>query len=255
MMFAAGKLLIICLSPLLWIVLVLVYAWMTKNINRRKKALITATVMLLFFSNPFIINKLIVAYQPAKVVLKPGETYSAGIVLGGFSGMNDADQETYFYESSDRFIQTALLYKNGRIKNIVMAGGNANVFKDKTFREADFAREQFLNLSIPDSCVYTDRESINTAENAIYAKKIIDSLQLPPPYLLVTSAIHMPRAMQTFRKHGLDVKAFPAAFETRPSNSFYPDDVLLPSVNALRSWQVYLREVVGRLMYKLTGKG
>lgn len=255
MMFAAGKLLIIFLSPLLWVVLLLLYAWITKNMKRRKIAFVAATVMLLLFSNPFIINKLVVAYQPAKVVLMADEVYNAGIVLGGFSGMNDADEETYFNESSDRFIQTALLYKAGHIKNIVMAGGNANVFKDKTFREADFAKEQFLKLSIPDSCVYTDRESINTAENAINVKKILDSLQLPPPYLLITSAIHMPRALQTFRKNGLDVKPFPAAFETRPSNSIYPDDILLPSASALRNWQVYLREVVGSLMYKLTGKG
>lgn len=216
--------------------------------------MVTAIIMLLFFSNPFIINKLIVAYQPAKVVLANNEVYSAGILLGGFSGMNEADQETYFNESGDRFIQAAQLYKSGHIKTIIMAGGNANIFKDKTFKEADFAREQFIQLSIPDTAIFTDRDSKNTVENAINAKHILDSLKLPPPYLLVTSAIHMPRALQTFQKQGVQVKAFPAAYSIKPMNSWYPDDVLVPSTDALRSWQVYLREVVGKVMYKVTGK-
>lgn len=253
-MFIIGKFITIFLNPLLWIILLLLYAWGAKNPRRKKRAFISAVGMLLFFTNPLIINKIIVAYQPAKINLSADQAFSAGILLGGFSGLNEADEETYFNEAADRFIQAAELYKTGHIKTIVMTGGNASVFKDKSFKEADFAKEQLVNLSIPETAVWAERESRNTVENAINTKHILDSLQLAPPYLLITSAIHMPRAQQTFLKQGVAVTAFPCAFGPRPMNSWWPDDILVPSTGALRDWSTFLKELVGLFTYKLSGK-
>ena len=255
MLFALSKLVIVLLSPLLWIVAVFVWGWCTKNAARKKKCYIAGVIMLLFFTNPFNISMLSLAYQPQKVTLHAGENYSAGILLGGFAGRNNTDKQTYFNEQSDRFIQAALLYKTGHIKKIIVAAGDGSVFNRGAFREGDFIREQLVAIGIPPEAIALDRNSRNTAENAANAKKIIDSLQLPSPYLLITSAIHIPRAQRTFAKAGVEVIPYPAAFSIKPIDIVVPTDYILPSSGALKHWDMYLREVTGSLMYRLTGKG
>lgn len=211
--------------------------------------------MLFFFSNPFIIRKLILAYQPEKYTIQKGEEYRAGIVLGGFAGMNKTDQQKYFNENADRFLQTALLYKGGNIKKIIIAAGDPSILNKKDFREADFAKDQFIKLGIPAEDIFIDRNSRNTAENAVNSKGIIDSLHLQGPYLLITSALHMPRAEKTFRKVGLDIKPYPCAYSITPFEQFVFDEYFIPSAGALRNWNFYLKEVIGLLSYKLLRRG
>lgn len=254
-MFVISKLVIELLNPVIWIAAIFIFGWLSKNAVRKKRCFMAGIIMLLFFSNPFIINQLILGYQPEKITLDADQNFSAGILLGGFAGKNEADKQTYFYDQSDRFIQTALLYKTGHIKKIIVAAGSGFVFKDDTFREGDFIREQLLALGVPAEDVLLDRNSRNTAENAANARKIIDSLQLLPPCLLITSAIHMPRAQRTFTRAGVETTAYPAAFFVTPSDSKVPTDYILPSAKALREWEMYLREIIGSLMYRVTGRG
>ncbi|MFT3705987.1 MAG: YdcF family protein [Agriterribacter sp.] len=254
-MFILSKLLTFLLNPMLWVIFFLLWGLFTKKEKRKKKCYITAVALLFFFSNPFIIKKLILLYQAERYDLKPGEVYSAGILLGGFSGMNKTDNKTYFNENGDRFIQTAELYKTGHIKKIIVAAGDASIINKNDFREADFAQQQLVNLGIPPADIWIDRDSRNTAENAVNAKKIIDSVHLTPPFLLITSAIHLPRAQKTFTKAGVTVRGYPCAFMVTPFESYAFEDYVIPSGGAMKNWSIYLREVVGMLMYKLTGKG
>ena len=254
-MFVISKLVIVLLSPILWILFVFVWGLFSKKAARKKRCYIAGIIMLLFFTNPFIINKLILAYQPKKVTLRTDENYSAGILLGGFAGMNKTDHQTYFSEQSDRFIQAMLLYKTGHIKKIIVAAGDGSVFNRGDFREGDFVQEQLIAMGISATDIAVDRDSRNTAENAINAKKIIDSLRLSPPYVLITSALHIPRAQKTFTKAGIEVIPYPAAFFVRPPDSVVPTDYILPSANALKNWDMYLREITGSLLYWITGRG
>ncbi|PVD54209.1 hypothetical protein DC498_02175 [Terrimonas sp.] len=250
-----SRLITILLSPLLWIIIIFLWGLFTKKEIRKRRCFTGALLMLFFFSNPYIIKKLMLAYQPEKYTMQNGEVYNAGIVLGGFAGMNKADRKTYFNESADRFLQTALLYKGGHIKKIVIAAGDASIINKNDFREADFAQDQLMQLGIPASDIFIDRNSRNTAENAVNSKRIIDSLGLPGPYLLITSAMHMPRAKRTFSKAGLNIKPYPCAYSVTPFEKYAVDEYLIPSAVALRNWNIYLKEAVGLLMYKVLGRG
>lgn len=255
MMFILGKLLTYFLSPLLWIVIVFLWGLLTKKELRRKRCYLAGILMLLFFTNPFIINKLILSYQTKKYTVRNNENYSAGILLGGFSGMNEADKQAYFNEQCDRFLQAAELYKTGHIKKIIIAAGDGSILQKQVFREADFAYQQLINLGIPAADLAADRESRNTAENAINSKKIIDSLKLRPPYLLITSAIHMPRAKKVFARASIEVVPFPSAFKIKPFDGINPEDYIIPSPTAFSNWNIYLREIIGSVAYRLNGKG
>ena len=63
--------------------------------------------------------------------------------------------------------------------------------------------------------VTLETRSRNTAENAAFTKALVK----PKPgerWLLVTSALHMPRAIGCFRRVGFPVEAYPVDWTTLP---------------------------------------
>lgn len=64
--------------------------------------------------------------------------------------------------------------------------------------EADAMKELALRLGVDKDLIITEVESTNTFDHTIYLKPILKD----DPFVLVTSAIHMPRAMGLFQKAG-----------------------------------------------------
>ena len=130
-MFVVLKLLLHLFQPLWWIIFLFSYALLAKQAWRKKLALRTGFAFLLFFTNPFVIGRLLSAYELDPVQLAPTQKFETGIVLGGFASYSAIDKHGFFNTSSDRFIQTALLYKRGHIQNIIVAAGyNSYIAKD-----------------------------------------------------------------------------------------------------------------------------
>ena len=69
-----------------------------------------------------------------------------------------------------------------------------------------------LRLGVPDEAIVMETQSRNTAENALYTGEILRERGFAR-VLLVTSALHMPRAMKLFRARGID--AVPAPTDMR----------------------------------------
>ncbi len=201
---------------------------------------------MIFFSNPWIITNLMVRYQAKPVELQAGKQYQTGILLGGLMSYDEAGKQAYFNISSDRFIQTVRLYKLGHIDKIIVSGGNGSI-KNNPFREADYIRKNLLDVGIPDSVIFIERNSRNTIENGLYTKQLADSIQQRDTALLITSAFHIPRAMKIFNKSGLKVKAYPCSFLVLPSDGQFGSGSLIPTMTAFDFWQIYLRELIGRL--------
>ena len=83
--------------------------------------------------------------------------------------------------------------------------------RDKT--KADFVIRFFEKLDVPQDRIIVERKSRNTVENAAFTKQLV----MPKPgerWLLVTSAMHMPRAVGVFRKAGFAVDAYPVGYQT-----------------------------------------
>ncbi len=109
-MFLIGKLFLLLLKPLTWIIIIFLIGLLSKNPKRKKRLLLLGFLLFLFFSNPFIFRILAKQYEEKPVVLKENEKYEAGIVLGGFVSYKIKTKEAFFNQASDRFIETALLY-------------------------------------------------------------------------------------------------------------------------------------------------
>lgn len=248
-MFVLLKLLLHLFQPLFWIIALFLYALLGKQALRKKVAFRAGFFMLLFFTNPFIISRLMQAYELEPVSLATSEKYSAGIVLGGLASYSAIHQKGYFNSASDRFIQTALLYKQGHIQHIIVAAGFVSYIAKDYFSEADFIKEKLVQLGIPPEKILVETKSRNTEENALFAKQLSDSSHLAGPYLLISSAMHLRRASLAFRNAGLLVKPYPCHFLAQGGINNILEDVVLPSPDALKDWNNLIRELLGLAVY------
>jgi len=203
------------------------------SIARLKKNQTASTTLFFTFTGAVSINK--------------NAFYSCGIVPGGFASP-DALGNGYFNATADRFIQAEKLYKQGNISHILISGGNGKI-NDETFREGSWVKSELIAMGIPDSVIFTEDQSNNTSDNAVFAKQILDSFGLKPPYLLITSAQHIPRASLLFKNAGVITEPFPCSYIAgRSSFSF---SSLIPRPSVLLTWDIYLKETVGYAWYKL----
>jgi uncharacterized SAM-binding protein YcdF (DUF218 family) len=247
MFFILSKLLIYVLNPVTWIFILFIAGFIVKDPKRKMRFFLGSFAVLIIFSNPFLLNQFAKRWDVPPQHLPDSGKYSCAILLGGFAG-EDYKEGGYFTGGADRFIQSVKLKVEGKVSHILMSGGSANLI-DTKFREADFVISQLKALNIPDSAILLENQSRNTLENAEYSKKLLDSLHLPPPYLLVTSGYHMPRALYIYKKKGLNVIPFPCNYIAGRDKTSVSS--FIPSVGTLGGWEFYIKEVVGLSVYKL----
>jgi uncharacterized SAM-binding protein YcdF (DUF218 family) len=103
------------------------------------------------------------------------------------------------------------------------------------------------NLDVPPSATLMENESLTTQQNGEYTAQLLKEKQAEQ-VLLVTSALHMPRAMAIFRKQGVNVIAAGAAPQLTVPNS--PEfSMWKPNLMALQSSRSIIKEYVGILVY------
>lgn len=174
------------------------------------------------------------------------------VVLGGAVSpiLSAVHRQVALNDSAERItaaVELARKYPNARI---VFSGGNASLFPGR-LREATFAARQFEDLGLPPGRVELEPESRNTEENAVFTKRIVE----PKPeerWLLVTSAMHMPRAVGVFRQAGFPVEAYPVDYRS----AGWRDLRLIPTsfVGGLNRTDRAAHEWVGLLAYWIAGR-
>ena len=243
MFFILSKLLVNFIYPITWIGIALAFAFLFKNHRIKRRCLIAALSILIFFTNTFLLNLFAGFWDIEGKDLKGH--YSCAIILGGFVS-EDQYGNGYFNSASDRFIQAIKLKNTKKVDHLLFSGGNADI-NPSAFREATWVKNELKYFGIADSSVLIERGSRNTFENAKFSKTILMSRNLRPPYLLVTSAFHMRRSLQTFKKMNVDVMPYPCNYiagrEKTTISSF------IPSADTLLKWNVYIKEVIGYSVY------
>lgn len=237
-------------SPVSWIILLTLIAVFSKRATLSKWCKWGAIGVFLLFSNSWLINSYARYWQPSKIQLQAGEHYSCGILLGGF-GSPDINDSGYFNSTADRYIQTLKLYKTGKINHILINGGNGKLNR-KGFNEGAWVKSELISMGVPDSAIISEDRSSNTEENAFYTRKLLDSLKINPPYLLITSAHHMPRASLIFRNEGVETKAYPCNYIC--GHDRFSLSALIPSFYNLFTWETYLKETAGYFIYSFRKK-
>ena len=95
-------------------------------------------------------------------------------------------------------------------------------------------------------------KSRNTRENALNVKDLLKERHLGSSIILVTSALHMPRAIRIFTRVGLKVTPAPADYRVAPTqgSAWFR---LIPSAEALAGSTSAIKEYMGIATYKLLG--
>lgn len=245
MYFLLSKILLFLILPVYWIIALVLIGIFIKNKRAKKGLFIAAGLVFYLFSIPVLLNlfEKVWDYEHSWDLrsASKGKKYSCVIVLGGFSG-EGGDEGGHFTEASDRFIQSVKLYNKGQASHILITGGSG-MLTPGGFREATYVKTQLKAFNVPDSAILIESNSKNTLENARFTKDILIKSHLQPPYLLVTSAFHMRRAIMIFRHAGLQVDPYSSDFMT--SSTHLAIGEFLPEADVLRKWEFYIKEVIG----------
>jgi uncharacterized SAM-binding protein YcdF (DUF218 family) len=240
--FIISKIIGFLLDPFLWILLLVTVYLVVKDDFIKRKLRTTAILLFLFFSNPYIIDNIWYRYQWKPTQLHT--TYQTGILLGGMAGYDESTGQGFFGPAADRFIQAARLYHQGQIKRILVTGGNAIFVKEKGYNEADFIARNLEELNVPREHILVERKARNTVENAAFSKQLLESSGNDTA-LLITSAIHMPRAMKIFTRAGIPAQPFPCNYRVLQTDIAFTWRSLIPSQEAFNRWTLILKEWVG----------
>ena len=104
---------------------------------------------------------------------------------------------------------------------------------------------------VPANAIVKEDHSLTTHQNALYTARILHERGIRQ-FLLVTSALHMPRAMASFQKQGLD----PIAAGS-PPQIVVPDEpdfsFWLPDLQTLNASRSIVKEYLGMLVYWIRG--
>lgn len=166
-----------------------------------------------------------------------------------FSGgqMQDADKPDnmiLYGASIKRLVEGVRLYRELPGSKLVLSGGGVGQEIAEAKRLATLTKW----FGIPDSDVVLEDKAINTAEEAIEVKKILGA----QPFYLVTSAIHMHRAMLLCQSQGLTPIAAPTDFTV-----FWQDErwekTFLPNAHNLVYLSIALHEILGIGWGRMTG--
>ncbi len=78
------------------------------------------------------------------------------------------------------------------------------------YSEARTLEKLLVDMGVSEDRIYVDEKSRNTYENAKESQRLLGDVS--GPILLVTSAMHMPRAVGCFKKAGVPVTPWPVDY-------------------------------------------
>ena len=164
---------------------------------------------------------------------------SASIPAGGLISFPTIDVAMF------RRLEEAWRLYRIRRKPIVVSGGHVNPFTPPV-SENQIARDYLVRWGVPVNDVLGEERSRDTFESAVEIQKLLQQKGWKR-YLLVTSAMHMPRSMLTFSARAPQPIPAPGdfslgAFELTPLDVF-------PSLAAARAIAESLHEYIGLANY------
>lgn len=123
---------------------------------------------------------------------------------------------------------------------VVVSGGE--VYRGDG-KEAVVMREILVSLGMAKEKILVEDRSLNTTENAVFSAEILKQRGLSQP-LLVTSAFHMARSAEEFKKVGVAVKPYPVGYYVS-RGSYWNSLSWVPSFSAMRGTGLALKEYMG----------
>ncbi len=229
MAFSLKKFISFFLEPFTFGFLILLMAFLFLFFNSYKKAKIFLSIAIIYF---FVVSSSIFSnliMSPLEETYKNQENVDISnveyiLLLGG-------DFEKRF----DEVIRLSKKLKNAKIITSGYEGSGV-------IPEAIKAKERLISYGIQKNRIIMQEKPKDTIEEAMSIKKLLND----EPFILVTSASHMPRAMKIFHSQGLKPIAIPTAFTVKENK---PNSYL--SVGEIKKTAMAMHEYLGMTWLKI----
>jgi len=229
-------------------------AWLAYFIFRkwkhRKYLAVLGFVLFLIFTNDFLANSFLKAWQtePADLEQLKNQDFTYGVLLTGMTNtLKEPKDRVYFNQNADRLLQSMMLFEQGIIDTLYISGGGATALRED-LQESRVILSYLKSINFPVEQVVIEDQSRNTVESARFAKEFIS---IERRVLLITSASHMPRAMGCFEKEDYKIQPYSTVFLT--NDEMISPSMFLPSDDALQKWNILFKEWMGYSAYWLAG--
>ena len=173
-----------------------------------------------------------------------------GIIVLGSGARNPESFVTHnqvpLGEASERLTLPVGLMRQYPKLELVFSGGEGRLLTTGV-TESELARVFYQQQGLNMDRVRLEDSSRTTRENARLVAALLGE-RCGQPWLLVTSAWHMPRSMAEFEAVGCQVTPYPVDFRTGDATPL--TDYSL--ANSLLRWQTALHEWLGLLVYGMT---
>jgi uncharacterized SAM-binding protein YcdF (DUF218 family) len=257
-----SKLLPLFIYPLGLACMLILIALVLKKHRKWRTGLLIATLLILWLSsNRWIAYSLVRSLEWRNLPTKSTPQAEVIVLLGGGTESNDYPRPmTEVNGAGDRVLYAAKLYKEGAASAILASGGNVDFSTARGTTPADEMRELLVLTGIPEDAIWLQPNSQNTYEDALYSAEILIEKDIKE-IILVTSAMHMPRAKALFEAQGFTVIPAPVDYSVTEQNwqsAFKPSFGefiinLLPNTSALGMTTSALKEYLGMFVYGLRG--
>lgn len=171
------------------------------------------------------------------------------IVLGGAVGHPDsfaAHGQVPLNEAAERMTVPVGLMRQHPRWELVFSGGEGRLLTTGV-TESELARVFYQQQGLDMARVHLEAGSRTTRENARQVARLLGE-RCQQPWLLVTSAWHMPRSMAEFEAVGCRVTPYPVDFRTGDATALTEYSL----ARSLLSWQTALHEWLGLWVYAVT---
>lgn len=240
-------------NALVSLALVGLFLMQTRRARLGQRMVFAAAVLLLVAGLSPFANLLILPLEARFAAFVDDGTPVAGIVvIGGTydTEATNAHGQMALNETGERLIALGELARRYPDAKLIYAGGGSEFTPDTT-PEATLVENTAHQLGVARERILYDRRSLNTFQNAFYAKALAQP-KAGERWLVVTSAFHMPRTMGVFRKVGFEVVPYPVDYRTAGAASLTRPFAFVGE--GLRRTDVASKEWIGLLSYYVTDK-
>jgi len=171
------------------------------------------------------------------------------IVLGGgvTGSTHDAGDYARLQAGSLRRLIGAVELARRAPESVLLLSGGA---EDGGISQGELMASMARALGMPPARLMVESQSATTYEQARNINRLLGPNGTQPRYL-VTSALHMPRALATFLSSGMQVCGLPVDFRQIPAPWF---EALVPQLTALTKTSEAVHELAGYSVYVLRGR-
>ena len=175
------------------------------------------------------------------------------LILGGPSSASITKKynQVSFNSHGERLTESIKLIKKYQSAKIIFSGGSGHKNKNFDRSHAYVAKKFYNEMGFKDNIIY-EFESRNTYENIIFSKKIANPKN-NEVWLLVTSAFHMPRAINTAKKQKWNMIPYPVDYQTLGDSTKYKISIL-HILNYINTFNFASHEWVGLISYYILNR-